>query len=88
MSANLQNARRKLTATIAILLFACSPSAATAQPQQEEPQQGQEPEGGGDHIMIGVGAAYMPAHHGADEYRFQPLPAIDVKWNRDRKSVV
>ena len=36
----------------------------------------------GDHISIGVGAAYMPAYQGSNKYRFQPLPAIDIKIDR------
>lgn len=41
---------------------------------------GQEQDG--DHIAIGAGAAYMPAYRGSDKYRFQPLPAIDIKIDR------
>jgi outer membrane protein len=33
-----------------------------------------------DHIIIGAGAAYMPAYQGADDYRVQPLPALDIAW--------
>lgn len=49
-----------------------------AEPTAEEPGE----QGDGDHFMIGVGAAYMPVHHGSDDYRIQPLPAIDIKWGR------
>jgi outer membrane protein len=38
--------------------------------------------GGGDHIAIGAGVAYMPAYIGSDKYRAQPLPAIDIKYGR------
>lgn len=54
-----------------------------AEPQSDGPPDGGPggPGGpGGDHFMIGVGAAYMPTYHGSDKYRFQPLPAIDIKW--------
>lgn len=34
---------------------------------------------GGDHISIGIGGMYQPAFVGAKKYRFQPLPAIDIK---------
>ena len=37
---------------------------------------------GGDHISIGIGGAYMPAYQGAKKYRFQPLPAIDIQFDR------
>lgn len=86
MNANFQKACTKLIATIAIFPFACWHGAARAQTQDEAPPQSQGPgkgpgqEGGGDHFMIGVGGAYMPVHHGADKYRFQPLPVIEVKW--------
>jgi len=33
-----------------------------------------------DHIVIGAGAAYVPAYQGADDYRVRPLPAIDIAW--------
>lgn len=46
--------------------------------QSEEPG----PEEGGDHISIGAGAAYMPVYQGAEKYRFQPLPAIDIQLGR------
>ncbi|WP_158298812.1 MipA/OmpV family protein [Sphingomonas psychrotolerans] len=39
-------------------------------------------EEGGDHFSIGVGAAYMPVYQGAEKYRFQPLPAIDIQVGR------
>lgn len=32
-----------------------------------------------DHVVLGVGAAWTPAHQGSDEYRLTPLPAIDIK---------
>lgn len=38
--------------------------------------------GGGDHFAIGAGVAYMPSYIGSDEYRAQPLPAIDIKYDR------
>lgn len=34
---------------------------------------------GGDHIAIGLGGIYQPAFVGAKKYRFQPVPAIDIK---------
>ena len=44
--------------------------------------EGPGPEEGGDHISIGAGAAYMPVYQGAEKYRFQPLPAIDIQLGR------
>ncbi len=52
-------------------------SAEAAVPVQTEGQ-----EGDGDHISIGIGAAYMPAYQGSDKYRFLPLPAIDIQFDR------
>lgn len=51
-------------------------SAEAAVPDQTEGQ------GGGDHISIGIGAAYMPAYQGSNKYRFMPLPAIDIQFDR------
>lgn len=33
-------------------------------------------------FAIGLGAAFLPAYHGADSYRVQPLPALDIKYGR------
>jgi MipA family protein len=67
----------KRIAASAVLPFLCWHGAAYA--QNDGPPEGQ---GGGDHISIGIGAAYMPAHHGSSKYRFQPLPAIDIQKGR------
>lgn len=53
--------------------------AEAAVPVQSE---GSGPDEGGDHISIGIGGAYMPAYQGAEKYRFQPLPAIDIQFDR------
>lgn len=37
---------------------------------------------GGDHFAIGVGGVYQPAYLGSKDYRFQPLPMLDIKWGR------
>ncbi len=85
MTPNSPKARARLIATLVLLPFACLHGIAHA--QSEPPIQGpndgppDEPDGG-DHIAIGVGGAYMPAYIGSDEYRFQPLPAIDIKQGR------
>lgn len=34
-----------------------------------------------NHVVIGLGAAYVPAYEGAHKYRVLPLPALDVHWN-------
>lgn len=44
-----------------------------------EPEASRE---GRDHISIGLGGAYMPAYQGAEKYRFEPLPAIDIQIGR------
>ena len=36
----------------------------------------------GNHVVIGVGGLYQPAYMGSAKYRFQPLPAIDIKHGR------
>lgn len=54
-------------------------------PKEEGPPGGPDgPAGPGDenHFAIGIGAAYMPAYHGSDKYRFQVLPAINIKYDR------
>lgn len=53
-------------------------------PVEVPKEDGPPPGGPGDenHFAIGIGGAYMPAHHGSDKYRFQPLPAIDIKFGR------
>ena len=38
--------------------------------------------GQGNQFNLGVGAAYMPAYMGSKDYRFQPLPAVDIKYGR------
>jgi len=79
-------------AALTLFLLLCSGTArAQTEPPidapVEVPQEGAPggpPDGpsGGNHFAIGIGGAYMPAHHGSDKYRFQPLPAVDIKWNR------
>lgn len=72
----------------ALLPMSCWAQGAAAQeapPSADAPLMGPEegPDGpggpGGDHIAIGVGGMYQPAFVGAKKYRFQPLPAIDIK---------
>lgn len=84
MTLNPPKARIKLIATIAILPLALWHGSAQAQTQAEPVLQGDGPdrEEDGDHFRFGVGGAYMPVYQGADKYRFQPLPVIDVKWGR------
>jgi outer membrane protein len=36
----------------------------------------------GDHLAIGLGAAYTPAYQGADKYRTLPIPVLDLQWGR------
>lgn len=63
---------------------------AVAAPPPEGPPDGQGgPDGpggpggpDGDRFAIGVGGIYQPAYMGSDKYRFQPLPAIDIKYGR------
>ena len=53
-----------------------------AEAEAAVPVQAEGQERGGDHISIGIGGAYMPAYQGSDKYRFQPLPAIDIQFDR------
>ena len=68
---------------LAMLPFAMVPNAVHAQTQSptQAPLDGSvDPDD--DHIVIGIGGLYAPAYQGADDYRFQPLPMVDVKWGR------
>ncbi len=58
--------------------------AVAAPPAEGPPEDGPGGPGGpdGDHFAIGVGGIYQPAYMGSDKYRFQPLPAIDIKYGR------
>lgn len=38
----------------------------------------QRPASSQDRIVIGVGAGYVPAYQGSDDYRLLPIPVIDV----------
>ena len=44
------------------------------QAQEADPQPDQ------NHVLVGLGAGYVPAYEGAKRYRTLPLPAIDVAW--------
>ncbi|MGK6355737.1 MipA/OmpV family protein [Sphingomonas sp. DT-207] len=72
---------------IAVFSISLWPGAALAQTVRGEaaaavPIEAEASGGGGDHISIGIGGAYMPAYQGAEKYRFQPLPAIDIQLGR------
>lgn len=80
---------RCVMAMMAMVPFACgySPLHAQSQPAIENPSVealGDGPPGdpGRDRFSIGVGGMYQPAYMGADTYRFQPLPALDIKKGR------
>ncbi len=79
--AYLTSPRSRLGIWAALLPIAATPTAvcAQAEPATQGPPDGYDD---GDHIVIGVGGVYAPAYQGADDYRFQPLPMIDVKWGR------
>lgn len=79
---NFSTLRTRSTLMLAMLPFAMAPAAvpAQAQPPLQGPSDG--PDSGGDRITIGVGGLYAPAYQGADDYRFQPLPMVNVKWGR------
>lgn len=53
-------------------------------PPPEGPPDGPDGPGGPDpdRFAIGVGGIYQPGYIGSDKYRFQPLPAIDIKYGR------
>jgi outer membrane protein len=70
-----------------LLFWSAAAFAQTQIPAEAEAAVPIQSEGGGqeqdgDHISIGAGAAYMPAYRGSNKYRFQPLPAIDIKIGR------
>ncbi len=67
---------------LAMLPLAMAPAAVQAQPQRPLQGPSDAPDSSGDHIVVGVGGLYAPAYQGADDYRFQPLPMVDVKWGR------
>lgn len=79
---NFSTPRTRSTLMLAMLPFAMAPAAVPAQTQSPIQGPSDGPEEGGDHITIGVGGLYAPAYQGADDYRFQPLPMVDVKWGR------
>lgn len=58
--------------------------AVAAPPPEGPPEDGPGGPGGpdGDRFAIGVGGIYQPAYMGSDKYRFQPLPALDIKYGR------
>lgn len=80
---NLSTPRSRSTLMFAMLPFALAPTVVQAQTQPpiQGPLDGSvDPDG--DHIIVGIGGLYAPAYQGADDYRFQPLPMVDVKWGR------
>lgn len=81
---NFPTPRTRSTLMLAMLPFAMAPAAvpAQAQPPMQGPSDGPSDPDGGDRITIGIGGLYAPAYQGADDYRFQPLPMVDVKWGR------
>jgi MipA family protein len=82
----------KMTGSAAIMaaplfFWSAAAFAQTQIPAEAEAAVPIQAEGGGqdqdgDHISIGAGVAYMPVYRGSDKYRFQPLPAIDIKIDR------
>jgi outer membrane protein len=74
--------RTRCTLMLAMLPFAMAPASVPAQTQSPIQGPSDGPDGDDDHITIGIGGLYAPAYHGADDYRFQPLPLVDVKWGR------
>lgn len=80
----LPKTRTQLAASTALLSIVFWHSTAPAQTDpvlEIEPQsQIEEPEQNSDHYIVGAGAAYAPAYLGADKYRVQPVPVVDVAW--------
>lgn len=80
----MKNTRRNnslLIASLALLSFAFWHGVARAQidpTRQIEKAKGE----GKDQFIVGAGVAYAPAYLGADDYRWQPLPVIDISWGR------
>lgn len=81
---NFPTPRTRSTLMLAMLPFAMAPAAVQAQtrPPIQGPSDGPDVSDDGDHIMVGIGGLYAPSYQGADDYRFQPLPMVDVKWGR------
>jgi len=80
---NFPTPRTRSALMLAMLPLAMAPAVpAQAQPPVQGPSDGLSDPDGGDHITIGVGGLYAPVYQGADDYRFQPLPMVDVKWGR------
>ncbi|MBO9695132.1 MAG: MipA/OmpV family protein [Sphingopyxis sp.] len=79
---NFSNSRTRPTLMLAMLPFAMAPAAVQAQTQIQELSDGSGDRDDGDRITIGIGGLYAPAYRGGDDYRFQPLPVVNVKWNR------
>lgn len=38
----------------------------------------EQPRQNSDHVLVGIGAGYVPAYQGGDDYRTLPIPAIDI----------
>ena len=79
---NFSTSRTRSSLMLVMLSFAMAPTAGQAQPQRPLQGPSDTPDGSGDHIVVGVGGLYAPAYQGADDYRFQPLPMVDVKQGR------
>lgn len=62
------------------VLIALMLSAAPAVAQVEEAAQSEDAKQTDDHFVLGAGAAYGPAYQGADDYRLQPFPVLDIKY--------
>lgn len=54
-------------------------SGATSEADVEAIAAGEE---GEDHWMLGAGVGWVPEFQGADDYKWQPLPLIDVQYGR------
>ncbi|WP_168707912.1 MipA/OmpV family protein [Sphingopyxis sp. PAMC25046] len=79
---NFSTPRMRSPLLLAMLPLAMAPAAVQAQPQRPLQGPSDTPDGSDDHIVVGVGGLYAPAYQGADDYRFQPLPMVDLKWGR------
>lgn len=90
MTSMLKQKWRLSAATLAAAAAACLPSTALA--QSEGPIDVEiegRPDGPGDgpppdenRFSIGVGGMYAPGYLGSSRYKFQPLPAVDIKYDR------
>jgi outer membrane protein len=68
----LSNTSPRIAVSIAAVAITLWCSAARAQEEGQAPDK--------DHFVVGTGVGYMPVYQGAEDYRVQPVPVIDISW--------